>query len=301
MRFDAWAATFPNDYFHELRGHLRDVLGADLQLRKGGKHGYKIHEGIEIDGNCHGLVAHGGNGERFFLEVTGEHSDKWANFVHRWDLETGAKIESDETFLVLLSRADVCYDWIDPRDVVSHAPTFRHHVSSQLDTRGRPPQWDQRGDWNSPAGRERGCTLYMGSPKSQVRVRFYDKGAELRANSGIDAPQNLRRVEVQYRPESKADKHSASKMPARMFWTVSPAVKAVAEYFGCSSEGGFVRVPRQQAEVERKKDLACFQYGESIVSIFGDVLRSIKGSEDLVLELALEVERSRLRSRRKVA
>lgn len=301
MRFDAWAATFPNEYFHELRGHLQEVLGATFQLRKGGKHGYRTHEGINIDGNCHGLIAHGGNGERFFLEITGEPSDAWAKFVHAWDMRTQSTIENDQTFLVLLSRADVCYDWLDPKDVVAHAPTFREHVASRLDTRGRPPQWDQRGDWSSEAGRERGCTLYMGSPKSQIRVRFYDKGAELRVNAGVDAPLDMRRVEVQYRPESKADKMSASRLPASGFWRISPAVKAVAEYFGCSSEGNFVRVPRPQAEVERKKDLACFQYGESIVSIFGDVIRSIKGSEELMQELALEVERRRARTRSKAA
>ena len=168
MRFDAWNATFPNEVLNEVRFYLETKLGAILENRDHGLHGYKFSELIQIEGVTHGVIAYGGINPRLFVEVKGEPSQVWSEFVQAWTKEW----QGDEV-LALLTRADVCFDWEDSSDVVALAPSLRRAVEDSVSSeRGRPPQWDQRGDWNTPAGRFPWCTLYMYAPTSSLRVRL---------------------------------------------------------------------------------------------------------------------------------
>lgn len=301
MRFDAWNATFPNLYLSEIRELLQLSLGADFEPRKRGLHGYQFSELIQIEGATHGLLAYGGSNPRFFVELKGEHSQAWSEIVQTWDLQTSASLESCSEFLVFLTRADVCFDWEDSRDVVALAPGLRTAVERSLEAeRGRPPQWDQRGDWNSPEGRARGCTLYMGASSSSVRVRLYDKGAELHAR-GLEGPKTLRRVEVQVRADSKAEKVSWSRMLPQTFWTVSSAVRAVAHHLQIPSEGSLVRLPSPPSDLERLKTLASVQYGDAITALVRDLASGDMSAASLVSALAVEIERRRVKALRRVA
>jgi Replication initiation factor len=288
MRFDAWNATFPNAVLHEVRNYLETKIGATLENRERGLHGYKFSELIQIDGVTHGVIAYGGPIPRLFVEVKGEPAQAWSEFVQSWIKEwTG------EDNLALLTRADVCYDWEDDLDVVALAPSLRAHVDSTVSPDGgRPPQWDQRGDWSSEKGRSRGCTLYMGAPSSSVRIRLYDKGAELKSR-GIDASDKLRRVEVQVRASSKAEKIAWAFSTPEMFWTISVSVRAVSSHLSVPFQGSMVRVPSPPADLERLKTLASVQYGDAIAALARDLATGATSAVGLVDLLVAEIEKRR--------
>lgn len=301
MRFDAWNATFPNGFLADVRGLLEQNLAAHLEPRDRGLHGYKCSETIQINGVTHGIIAYGGVNQRFFVEMKGEPAQAWSEIVQRWELQSHSVIEDDYLFLVYLTRADVCFDWIDRRDVVSISPGLRQHVEDEIQAaKGRPPQWDQRGDWNSPEGRSRGCTLYMGASSSSVRVRLYDKGAELKGK-GIEAPQDLRRVEVQVRTSSMEEKVSFGRMTPKMFWTVSSAVKAVANHLQVPMEGQIFRIPSPPADLERLKTLASIQYGDAITALARDIATGDMTAVYLVEALAKEIEGRRAKALRRAS
>ena len=301
MRFDAWNATFPNFYLKDIRSALENDLVATLEPRDKGLHGYQFSETIQVNGVTHGVLAYGGINQRFFVEMKGEPSQQWSEIVQRWDLATNYVIEDDSIFLVYLTRADVCFDWQDAKDVVAIAPGLREFVESEMqEAKGRPPQWDQRGDWNSPEGRARGCTLYMGASSSSVRIRLYDKGAELRGK-GLEAPSDLRRVEVQVRADSKEEKVSFSRMTPKTFWTVSSPVKAVATYLRVPMEGEMFRIPSPPADLERLKTLAAIQYGDAITALAKDLATGDMTAIALVEILAKEIETRRTKALRRAS
>lgn len=301
MRFDAWNVTFPNGFLADIRGLLEERLGAHLEPRERGLHGYKCSETIQVNGATHGVLAYGGVNQRFFVEMKGEPAQKWSEIVQKWELQTNTVIEDDSLFLVYLTRADICFDWVDSRDVVSISPGLRQYVEDEIQVaKGRPPQWDQRGDWNSPEGRARGCTLYMGASSSSVRVRLYDKGAELKSK-GIEAPQDLRRVEVQVRTSSVEEKVSYGRLTPSIFWSVSSAVKAVAVHLRVPMEGQMFRIPSPPADLERLKTLASVQYGDAITALARDIATGDMTAVYLVEALAKEIEVRRAKALRRAS
>lgn len=288
MRFDAFSVTFRADAMDEVSSFLVDGLGAILERRQKGYQGYQAHSVVLFDGNCHGVFAWGGN-SRFLVSIQGPKSQPWADFVQRRASEEEdlladaqcrslAALQSGDAEALMsacgevssepwasLTRADVCYDWLDSLDVVSHSVGLRKAVSGACVA--RPPTWNQLGDWMTDEGRKRGCTLYMGARSSEIQVRFYDKGSQLRSE-GVQADLNLRRVEVQYRPATKEAKRSWLRMTPGSFWLLSPSTKAVAAYFGisvCGESPG--RYPSPPSSLELQQMWASVQYFEPILAL----------------------------------
>lgn len=286
MRFDAFSVTFLPDAFDEISAFLVDQLGAVLERRAKGYQGYLAHSLIQFDGNCHGVLAWGGN-SRFLVSIQGPQSQPWADYVqrraseeaerlldarehcldalHAGDLDGFLSVDSQPEPWASLTRADVCYDWVDSRDVVDHSTGLRKAVAAACVA--RPPVWNQLGDWMTPEGRRRGCTLYMGARSSEIQVRFYDKGSQLRSE-GVQADLNLRRVEIQYRPSTKEAKRNWLTMTPGSFWLLSPSTKAVASHFGisvCGSSPG--RYPSPPSSLELQQMWASVQYFEPILAL----------------------------------
>lgn len=132
----------------------------------------------------------------------------------------------------------------------------------------------------------------MGAPSSSVRVRLYDKGAELKSR-GIEASDKLRRVEVQVRPSSKSEKMAWVTLSPRNFWTVSASVRAVASHLSVPFDGEMVRVPSPPADLERLKTLASVQYGEAIAALARDLATGATSATVLVELLVAEIEKRR--------
>lgn len=288
MRFDAFSVTFRADAMEEVSAFLVEELGAILERRPKGYQGYQAHSVILFDGNCHGIFAWGGN-SRFWVSIQGPKSQPWADYVQRRASEEEdfssdaerrslAALQSGDPAAWIsacdeiqsepwasLTRADVCYDWLDPRDVVEHSVGLRKAVSAACVA--RPPTWNQLGDWMTAEGRKRGCTLYMGARSSEIQVRFYDKGSQLRSE-GVQADLTLRRIEVQYRPSTKEAKRVWLKMTPGSFWSLSPSTKAAAAYFGisvCGESPG--RYPSPPSSLELQQMWASVQYFEPILAL----------------------------------
>jgi len=264
-RFDAWHASFRSDAFRTARDLLGSVLGAVLEPRPKGIHGYTHSELVKIDGSTHGLVAWGGVNDRPLIQVNGEPSAKWAEAIQSLVLS-----DCGETPLAMLTRADVCFDWIDPFDVCSLAPGFRAAVSGS-ESSGRPVQWDMRGDWDTLEGRKRGCTLYMGASTSSARIRLYDKGAE-QIGKLVEAPQDLRRLELQFRPNGKIEKAEYVSLRPSEFWGMTRATRIAARHFGVPLEDGVSRHYSEPSDIEKLQTLASVQYGPAIVAMVSSLL-----------------------------
>lgn len=236
-----------------------------FEPRKKGLLGYLRSESLIIGGVNHGAIAWGGTNSRFLVQVNGEASNEWSKLVS-WcalgdhDPETGE--EPAEKF-ALLARADVCFDWLDDRDVKSLSAAYMAAVEAAP---GRKVQWRQEGDWLTEEGRLRGCTLYMGSRTSSVQIRLYDKGLE-QIGKLNEAPANLRRIEVQVRPAHRHEREGWVLLPAEHFWKVSRASSAAADHFGIGTAEGIARSYSVKTDIETQMMYASVQYGEAIVEL----------------------------------
>jgi hypothetical protein len=128
----------------------------------------------------------------------------------------------------------------------------------------------------------------MGASASSIRVRLYDKGAELQGKK-VEAPDDLRRLEIQCRPQSKEEKRNWILLPPSSFWLMSPSVKACASFVGIEwGTQSPERCPSPPAEMERLKTLAAVQYGDAVVDLIRDLL-----GPDHARKIRIEVDRRR--------
>jgi len=295
MRFDAWSVSFSVEWLPDIDTLLEAELGAELGPIGRGLHGYRHSRKIKVAGSTPGILLFGGNGGRFFVEMKGEVSQRWSEIVQNWALQVDCEVH--------LTRADVCHDWEDDRDVVDIAPALRSFVHAARATSGGTPiHWQTLGDWFDPVGRLRGCTLMMGARSSAFQVRLYDKGRELMGR-GIEASDSLRRVEVQARSSSLEERIMWAKAPPSSFWRASLSVSAVADYFGISQGEKLLRHRPLPLDIESLFDLISEQYGEPVIQFFHKHLEASNGSSQELLHLvsqdvqARKLKRQRLRRR----
>lgn len=291
MRFDAWNVSIPVEWMFDVETLLEASLSGSLGPVGRGLHGYRHSRKITVSGATVGVLLFGGNGGRFFVEMKGELSQRWSEIVQNWSIQSDCEVH--------LTRADICHDWEDDKDVVDLAPGLREHVlAARSSTGGSLVQWSQYGDWCDPVGRLRGCTLYMGASSSAFRVRLYDKGRELMSR-GVDASDRLRRVEVQARSSSLEERIMWAKAPPSSFWCASRAVSAVADYFGVSKGEQLLRFRPPPLDLESLFDLISEQYGEPVIQFFHRHLEASKGSSQELLHLvAQDVQARKLRRQR---
>lgn len=113
-----------------------------------------------------------------------------------------------------ISRADVCEDLEAPGWFDQAFGVMRDLARADRISPGRQGDWDS----DTPAR-----SFYLGSTKSAVRVRLYEKGQEMRAKYPQAADQfssDWVRLECQVRPSAKAKRLLSSK-PAAEFWGCS--------------------------------------------------------------------------------
>jgi hypothetical protein len=194
--FDWYQATVPRP--------VDDVLEALGELAPGlalghgkGHHGYAYSATL---GNPeHGTVAtvwHGGSHEYPHAVVTGDWAQPGAELIRaRFPEHSVSRLDVREDFAGATTFDDLCPHLLA--------------VAAQ-----RRLQVGCAGDW---ALTHQARTLYLGSPKSDVRLRMYDKAAELRARfvhewqaAVAGVPKHLTRVEAQIRPANAAAKRVAA-------------------------------------------------------------------------------------------
>lgn len=196
-RFDWYQAS--------IQAHVSDLLEAFAELDEGvqvvngrGHHGYAHESRLEGLQGTIARVWHSGSHERPHAVLSGEMAQAGAEVIRvNWPDHK-------------VSRVDACEDFADP--------VFDRIQGAMLDVAAKGGiRVDTRGDHLLT---KQGRTLYLGSVKSAVRARLYDKAAELRAKFAADpvrlaqVPEHLVRFEAQVRPASDKAK--------RAFATIEP-------------------------------------------------------------------------------
>lgn len=215
MRFDWYQPTVrenPIVIVDELLGSI----APDGEVVEGkGRHNY--HQSFTVndrEGQRVAVVLCGGPNGDPNVTASGPVCDSFVPFVReRWPVHR-------------VTRADVAEDFAG-EGVYEHLEGVCRAVAAAHNVKGRAIVPDQLED---------GRTYYMGAPTSDVRVRLYDKTAEVRRHlapaQAALVPDHRVRLEAQVRPR-KEWKEAASQLEPRTFWgfagwTRELAAKALA-------------------------------------------------------------------------
>jgi hypothetical protein len=163
-----------------------------------------------------------------------------------------------------ISRADVRADMVDPAAwEYMHGIAYRFAQRSRNTKGTRPIETNCMGDWDTGNG---GRTYYLGSCKSAVQVRIYEKGKKEGGN------QDWVRYEAQVRPPKSNDKVLAGLWRPVDFWNSKPwLMKLSAEIFFNQSlpkVESFKSVWGVSGDLERTTRALCRQYGNTLGSLY---------------------------------
>ena len=131
-----------------------------------------------------------------------------------------------DTFEHSPSRIDSAFDRAAPglfEQLVALAQDFEQRFGIRLDWAGA-----------AVSNPDRGTTVYLGSRKSAVFVRIYQKGLKLAEEMGLVGeaiPDSLRhwvRIELEFKPQKKRAKEIASGLSPLGLWGVSPWTRQFA-------------------------------------------------------------------------
>jgi DNA relaxase NicK len=197
-RFDWYAATVHSPVV-ELSAGLLEALGGEWRDGRP-RQGYGRCRELHSDGGQVLEMLYGGQHEEPHVVSTGPNAHAVAAALRQV-----APRHS-------VARADVCEDVVAPG---WFDQAFGVALEVARECRVRP---FRAGDWDSDSPAR---TLYLGSPSSAVRVRLYEKGAEMRQKLGVMAreiPAEWTRLEVQVRPSKGVQKRMFSMVDDPLQW-----------------------------------------------------------------------------------
>lgn len=202
MRFDWYQSTVPEQP-EALIGQLFERLGGVEVKRSHGKHNYH-HSASILDGKGDriALVLHGGSNGHPNVTSSGDKTPAFVSLVRElWPNHRVTRVDSAEDF--------------DGEGAYDRLYAVCRDVASECRIKGRAILPDDIAE---------GRSYYLGAPTSDVRVRLYDKAAELRRHiepgRHDQIPDNLTRLEVQARPREMW-RVFASQMTPEMIWGFS--------------------------------------------------------------------------------
>lgn len=210
MRFDHYSATIHADLDEVLEA--LQAGGSASVRRSRGMYGFAESAEIVVDGTTVARVLHGGKNPRPHVLGQGSTSAPLADLLRRRFPDRHA-----------VSRMDAAEDFDGPG---TWSRLYEPLLALALD---RGLAIDQAGDWHR--GRD-GRTFYVGSPRSAVRVRLYEKGLEQRVK-GLDpaASADWCRLEIQVRPEGESRWIAAAGSPEDAYgyseWTRDLAARVL--------------------------------------------------------------------------
>jgi hypothetical protein len=254
--FDWYQATVPapvNDVLEACLG-----LGDRVELKHvKGLQGYAVRTLVTDDGVSIGHVMHGGVHDYPHAQFTSDAATPGAAMLRQNFPDHS------------VSRVDVCQDYSDPDAFDRMLPVLldaakRHRVT--VDTRG------------DHLLRQEARTVYLGSPSSAVRIRQYDKAAELRAKFSSDpvrfqqVPQHLTRVEAQIRPQHKAIKRTFAYIEPEQCMGSSPWLREIwSQLSGMDVTPVQVGKAWRQSDDERIYSALLAQYGKTLLRLRDDL------------------------------
>ena len=243
--FDYYRATFFQFDHHQVVSHLLRFFDLSSARPTAGKHGYtrgaEIHRGEVVlarlwwgqnPGVCVSLSGENAATGVSHLRSLGDHQVSRADSC--WDL--------DEQGL---------FDKLDP-ELRAFALTYKLEINMQ-------------GDWERGKGR----TLYIGSRRSVVFLRIYEKGYEL----GFGSKDHVR-VECEIKPGKKDKKEELSLLSADQMWGIG-WLKDFSRIFDFGLFQQYkLGNTRQLTDFERAKYHLAKQYGPTIQRMFNEARTS---------------------------
>jgi hypothetical protein len=214
-RFDWYAATV-NESVERLQHVLARELGGEWKPRDGARHGFQNREELELlDGTTGATLLHGGNGDLPHVYASSDACDAFVSVI-RGNWPDRHKV----------SRMDAALDYDNGSGTWETLLGFCRGIADGTrvdgDTRKRAAKvsTNQMGDWHHG---EKGRTFYLGSFKSAVLVRLYEKGIQLvedaakRGRPRTDISRDFCRLEIQVRPDGPAKERAARATPLEAF------------------------------------------------------------------------------------
>lgn len=251
MRFDWYQATINDHPQHVLHGLQEAFNGSQIEPCKplnGYLHGHQL---VRADGVVARVMSGGGNGHPNAW-ASGEHTETFQQCVRRqWG--------SGRHYV---TRFDAAEDFEQP-GAFDRLQLAALSIADRLRLKV-----NHAGDWHRAVD---GRTIYIGSKKSDVFVRLYEKGKQLRAvvsKGAEDISADWVRLEAQVRPQKDARLVAASCTPEEAWgfssWTRTLCAEVLA-----------MDVPRVNMHVWRESDDdRAFNF---MVMQYGAMLRRLKG------------------------
>lgn len=251
--FDAYCATVyaqPNALFEELLC-LLDSAGFAPQPRDVGKVKFYACARDLVDDKGHQLLQlkWGGANPHPFVDCRGPAARTLALHLRK-------------TFGHRPSRIDHA---VDLRARGAFDALHRYVVGLCRDYRlsGRPA-----GDWVTP---DAGRTFYVGARASQVFVRIYEKGLKYARDLGLPVTDELRdwvRVELEFKPQSKAAKECAPGLEGAQLWGSTQWTRQLAqEVLSMPTEPITLRI-RRESNTDRALRFAASQYNRAFSDLW---------------------------------
>lgn len=249
--FDWYAATI-DDTALNLETELSNLLGA-FPKRARGLHGYPNGTDFLRDGNTIAKMIWGGSANPHV----------WASGEDARELSAVLRQRWPDHYV---TRVDVAYDFVDgePWDALYTEALSTADLLPSGEKRARPLKLSTLGDWvRKDEGYPGGRTLYVGSMKSPVLARLYEKGKQMRAlhPDQLDKyPLGWVRLELQVRPQNAARFEVAKLQPAEIWGTSQWARQLHARVFGSSLSAVLMQADRVSDD-ERAYRFLLRQYG----------------------------------------
>lgn len=284
-RFDWYAATVRQDPA-VLTRQLADELAGDVVNGKP-KNGYARGDYIRRDGSTVATIFSGGTNGNPHVFASSDDTQPLVDFLRRTDV-AGRPLHPHH-----VTRMDTAIDFDGPGTWDRLYPVclglaLGEPAAGDPRRRIMEVKTSQSGDWVRPVA---GRTFYLGSFKSAVLVRLYEKGKQLRGlalDGGADISEDLVRLEVQVRPDGAARHKAAGAPAAAAFGYADWSRELLRRVDGEDVERVHIR-ERRESDHERAMYWLIRQYGEHLAAEAENV-----GGWDL---LARSLERRVMRAR----
>ena len=210
---DAYCATLDATE-GQILSHLQARDLAPLYKRERGMHSYEASLVCELSpGEQVARILYGGRNGKPHVQAFGGHAEAVAEMIR--------EIWPDAHDV---TRIDICRDYDEPGFFDRWYPVMVEIARAANICTPCAGEWHQ-----DPKSR----TQYIGSPKSQVRVRCYEKGAQLRnefkniPHLAAAIPEAWTRVEAQIKPNHALSRQMCATANPADLWGVSPALRAI--------------------------------------------------------------------------
>ena len=252
IRFDAYSATMTTAKPADLVQLLMDQSGGDQVTMTQGRGFHTFADRVAVkdsSGSEFGAVSWGGRqGDRCMIEVKGERTP-------------GAVDALRARYWHRVTRVDACADF-------DQSGAFEALLAPCIEVKkAHRLKGSKMGDWDDFP--EDGRTLYLGSPKSAVRVRLYEKGKQPEYRHL--QRENWARIEVQARPAKEHKAEFAALSPSDVWgastWTRELAARVLAQHIDPHPAGTTYRL----TERDRALEWMCKQYGPHLLSLAQDL------------------------------